>query len=396
MPKQPTPILLLRGADVFAPAPLGRQDVLVAGGQVVAMAPQLELPPPSWHAEVVDCQGLRLIPGLLDSHVHFAGGGGEAGAATRVPPVQLTDLTLGGVTSAIGVLGTDTVTRSMAELLANARGLADLGVSTWCMTGGYTVPPQTLTGSVRGDIVHCDRIIAAGEIAVSDHRSSQPTLDELLRIAADCHVAGMMTGKAGLLHLHLGDGRRGLDLVRRALSESELPPRTFHPTHVNRQRRLWQEAKDLTRSGCTVDVTAFPADDEALSAPQAIADFLQSGLDPSRLTVSSDGGGCLPTFDGDGCLLHMDIGRSRALAETLAELLRTGLELGRILPMFTSNVAMLFRLAGKGVVAVGADADLVLLDAEHRPSDVLARGRWLVRHGHPVARGLFEADRCLK
>ena len=396
MPTTTTPILLLRGADVFAPAPLGRQDVLVAGGQIVAIAPHLELPPPSWHAEVLDCQGFRLIPGLIDSHVHFAGGGGEAGAATRVPPVQLTDLTLGGVTSAIGVLGTDTVTRSMADLLANARCLADLGVSTWCMTGGYTVPPQTLTGSVRGDIVHCDRIIAAGEIAVSDHRSSQPTLDELLRIAADCHVAGMMTGKAGLLHLHLGDGRRGLDLVRRALSESELPPRTFHPTHVNRQRRLWQEAKDLTRSGCTVDVTAFPADEEALSAAQAIADFLQSGLDPSRLTVSSDGGGCLPTFDGDGCLLHMDVGRSRALAETLAELLRKGMELGRILPMFTSNVATLFRLGGKGVVALGADADLVLLDAEHRPSDVLARGRWLVRHGRPVAWGLFEADRCLK
>ncbi len=383
------PMILLKNAEVFAPERLGRQDVLVAGGQVVALAPQLDVPP-GWQVEVLDLQGQMLIPGLLDGHTHLTGGGGEAGAATRVPAVQLTHLTLAGVTTAIGLLGTDARTRTIAELLACARGLSALGFNALCYTGSYEVPPTTLTGSVRGDIVHIDRIIACGEVALSDHRSSQPTFDELVKLAADCHVAGMMTGKAGLLHLHMGDGKRGLSLVNRALDETELPARTFHPTHVNRQKWLWQDAKALAQRGCTVDVTAFPADDESLSAGQAIADWLDSGLPRERLTVSSDGGGCLPTFDGDGVLLHMDVGRSAAILEELRGLVRDGRAWEDVLPFATRNVARLFRLAAKGHVAVGADADLVVLDANAHVAHVIIGGRWFVRDKVAVRRGLFE------
>src|SRR5690606_39548569 len=105
-----------------------------------------------------------------------------------------------------------------------------------------------------------DALIGIGEVAISDHRSSQPTLDELLRLASEAHVAGLMTGKAGIVHLHLGDGARGLDLVRRALDGSELPPRVFHPTHVNRRRALFEESLELAGRGATIDVTAFPVE----------------------------------------------------------------------------------------------------------------------------------------
>jgi beta-aspartyl-dipeptidase (metallo-type) len=387
-----TPSLtLFRRAHLFDPSDCGVVDVLVAAGQVAAIAPHLELPPSSWPCEVLDLQGAPLVPGLIDGHVHFAGGGGEAGAHTRVPPVQLTHLTLAGVTSAIGLLGTDGSTRTIAELLACARTLAHHGLSTWCYTGSYELPLVTLTGSVRGDLVHNDRLIAVGELALSDHRSSQPTYDELLRLASDCHVSGMMTGKAGLLHLHLGDGRRGLEMVRRALGETELPARTFHPTHVNRQRWLWQEAKALARDqGCTVDVTAFEADEESLDVAQAIEDWLDSGLDPQRLTASSDGGGCLPVFDKDGVLLHMDVGRSMGLSDAIVALLARGRTLAQVLPFFTSHVAKQFRLVGKGHLSVGADADLQILNDLGRPQAVMARGRWLVRDGKPLVRGLFE------
>ena len=203
---------------------------------------------------------------------------------------------------------------SIRELLACARALDALGLTAYCYTGGYEVPPPTLTGSVRGDIVHVDRIVAVGELAISDHRSSQPTYDELVRVAADAHVAGMMTKKAGLVHLHLGDGDRGLALVRRALSETELPPRTFHPTHVNRNPSLWEEALVLAREGGWIDVSAFPPDTGIVSADLAVQRYLDDGLDPGHLTVSSDAGGCLPTFDRDGTLLHMDVGDARGLS----------------------------------------------------------------------------------
>lgn len=387
-------MLLFRNATVFAPEPLGRSDVLVGGGTVLAVAPELAPPPGGWPCEVVDLDGALLVPGLVDAHTHLTGGGGEGGARTKVPPVPLTSFTLAGVTTAIGLLGTDGTTRSIAELLAAARALDELGLTALCYTGGYEVPPVTLTGSVRGDLVHVDRLVAVGELALSDHRSSQPTWDELVRVAADAHVAGLMTGKAGLLHLHLGDGARGLALVRRALTETELPARVFHPTHTNRNRRLWEEAKALGAEfgarGLHVDVSAFDADGDAPSGGQAIAEWVAAGLDPARLTLSSDGGGCLPTFDRDGTLVHMDVGASSALLVALREAVASGVPFEIALATCTSNVARLFRLPNKGRVAVGADADLVVLSPDLRVTDVLAGGGWMVRAGVPVVRGLFE------
>jgi beta-aspartyl-dipeptidase (metallo-type) len=384
---------LLRNATVYAPAPCGRCDLLVAGERLVWMGRALEALPASLAVEETDLEGRTVIPGLLDGHAHLTGGGGEAGPHTRVPAPPLSRYTLAGVTTAVGVLGTDDVTRTTAELVVTARGLIAEGLSAWCHTGGYHLPPVTLTGSVRGDIVHIDRIIGVGEVAVSDHRSSQPTLDELLRVAADAHVGGLMTGKAGVLHLHMGDGARGLSLVREALDRSELPPRVFNPTHVNRRRALFDEALELARRGCVVDITAFDVaeDEDAWSAPDALARYLASGAPVGNVTVSSDGGGCLPTFDADGRVTHMGVGDAGSLLATVRALVARGLPLETVLPAFTSNVARLLRLPGKGRIAVGADADLVVLDDTLRVADVMARGAWMVRGGVAVKRGTFES-----
>ncbi|MFB3066968.1 MAG: beta-aspartyl-peptidase [Planctomycetota bacterium] len=382
---------LLSNADVFAPEPLGLSHVLVCGGRIAWIGAEAPSLPAALGVETRDLEGRRLIPGLIDCHAHLTGGGGETGYETRVPPVALSRFTSAGITSVVGVLGTDDVTRNTAALVATARGLEAEGLSAWCYTGGYHVPPVTLTGSVRSDIVFIDRVLGVGEIAISDHRSSQPTLDELLRIAGDAHVAGIMTGKAGTLHLHVGDGARGLELIRQALRTAEIPARVYHPTHVNRRRALFQEALELARQGCTIDVTAFPttAGDE-WSAADAWRRYSEADLAPERLTISSDGGGCLPVFDVEGRPTGMEVGEPRSLADALRELLASGCEPAQVLPAFTSNVARLLRLQGKGRVAAGADADLVVLDREHRVHDVMARGRWHVMNGRPVVRGTFE------
>lgn len=383
---------LLRNADVHAPTPLGRCDVLVGGERVLYVGAPLDALPRDLPVTVTDLEGQRLIPGLIDGHVHITGGGGESGAQSRVPAPVLSHYTRGGVTSVVGVLGTDDLTRTTGGLVTQARALCNEGLSAWCYTGGYHLPLTTLTGSVRGDVCYIDRIIGVGELAISDHRSSQPTLDELLRVAADVHVAGLMTGKAGTLHLHLGDGERGLALVHDALRTSELPPRVFHPTHVNRRRALFDDALALTARGCTIDITAFPVaeDEDAWSADEAVVRALAAGVPVERLTVSSDGGGCLPVFDADGRVVHMDVGRADAMATTLTALLERGCALHQVLPAFTQSVATLLRLPGKGTIAAGADADLVVLDAAHRIRHVMARGVWHVREGQAVQRGMFE------
>ena len=383
---------LLKNADLYDPEPRGRAHLLIGGERILWVGRELPSLPASLGVQERDLEGRRVIPGLIDIHVHLTGGGGEAGPHTRVPPLPLSSLTLGGVTTAVGLLGTDDTVRSPAELVATARGLIEEGLSAWCWTGGYHVPPATVTGSVRGDLIHIDLVLGVGELAISDHRSSQPTLEELLRVAGDAHVGGLMAGKAGVVHLHVGNGERGLDLVRRALHESELPPLVFNPTHVNRRKELFEEALALARQGSVIDITAFPVADgeDAWSAPEALTRYLDAGLPPAGVTISSDGGGCLPVFDAAGRVAAMDIGRPTAMAGALRALLECGQPLERILPAFTSNPAGLLLLKQKGHLREGLDADLVVLDEGGKVRDVMARGRWHVVRGEATVRGVLE------
>ncbi len=388
------PLLLLRGATVFDPQPRGRCDVLVASGVVAALSPNIEAPAAGWPCETLDASGLLLLPGLVDGHVHLCGGGGERGPETKVPPLPLSALTRAGVTTVVGLLGTDTSSRSPRELLAAVNALRRLGLTAKMWTGGYPVPTPTLLGNVRDDIALCDAVIGAGEVAISDHRSSQPTFEELARLAGECHVGGMLGGKAGVLHLHVGDGARGLALVRRVATETEIPGRVLQPTHCNRNPRLFEEVLALAAEGLGVafDLTAFPPDpdDAALPAEVAAARYLDAGLPAAKLTISSDAGGCLPCFDADGHMLHMDVGSSGELLATLRRWCAAGRPLEALLPAMTLHPADALRLHGKGRVAVGAAADLLLVDATLAVRHVIAGGRVLVRDGEACVRGPLE------
>ena len=384
---------LITNARLFAPEPLGLRQLLVCAGRIVHISERIPRLDENLGVNVTDLDGARLVPGLIDAHTHLTGGGGEAGPATRVPPLALSQITSAGVTSVIGLLGTDDLTRNTQNLVSQVMGLREEGLSAWCYTGGYHVPLTTLTGSVRGDIVNLEPVIGVGEVAISDHRSSQPRLDEILRIASEAHVAGLMTGKAGIVHFHLGDGKRGLELIREGLSTSEIPARVFNPTHVNRNKALFEEACELTALGCNVDLTAFPGDDDPAgwSAEDAVERFLDKGCDSERLTISSDGGGCLPHFDEQGQLLRMGFASCSAMADTLKSLLDRGLPEATVLPLMTTNVANLLKLTKKGRIEAGFDADLVVLDPDNRIESVMARGRWQVKNNKQLVSGLFES-----
>jgi beta-aspartyl-dipeptidase (metallo-type) len=383
---------LITNASLFAPEPIGIRHVLVCAGKIAYIGehpPQLD---DALDVQLTDLDGARLVPGLIDAHTHLTGGGGEAGASTRVPPLSLSQITRAGVTSVVGLLGTDDLTRTPQNLLSQVMGLREEGLSAWCYTGGYHVPVTTLTGSVRGDIVNLEPVIGVGEVAISDHRSSQPTRDEILRLASEAHVAGLMTGKAGIVHFHLGDGERGLAMIRDCLEVSEIPARVFNPTHVNRNKPLFEQACDLSELGCNVDLTAFPQDsgDQGWSAAEAVARYLDQGRDRGRLTISSDGGGCLPSFDQQGELLKMGFASCSAMADCLNTMLDGGLAEKTVLPFMSSNVARLLKLHRKGNIATGLDADLVVLDQQNRVDGVMARGVWQVKNAEQLVSGLFE------
>jgi len=383
---------LIKNANVFAPEPLGICNVLVAAETIVYIGKEQPTLDRFLDVEEVDLEGATLVPGFIDGHAHITGGGGETGPASRVPPVFLSKFTMAGVTSVIGVLGTDDLTRNTQTLVTQAYGLREEGISAWCHTGGYHLPLTTLTGNARSDIVFIEPVIGVGELAISDHRSSQPTLDEFLRVASDAHVAGLMTGKAGIVHIHMGDGERGLKMVRDALNTSEIPARVFNPTHINRNKTLFEEALILSHKGCFVDITAFPNghSDPGWSAAEAFLRYQDGGFPVDKLTISSDGGGCLPHFDEQGVATRMGVGCPSTLIETLQELTQHNIPIHQVLPVFTSNVADLLKLAKKGRLQQGLDADMLVLDNQCNITDVMARGRWHVRHGSPKITGQYE------
>ncbi len=384
---------LLKNATVFSPNPLGLCHILVAGEKIVYVGKDLPTLDDCLDITTTDLKGATVVPGFIDAHAHITGGGGETGPASRIPPVFLSAFTKAGVTSVVGVLGTDDLTRTTQNLVTQVYGLREEGLSAWCHTGGYHVPLTTLTGSARGDIVYLDPVIGIGEVAISDHRSSQPTFDEFLRIAGEAHVAGLMTGKAGIVHLHIGDGARGLQMIRDALDGMEIPARTFNPTHVNRNKPLFEEALALCNRGCVIDMTAYLEDeiDNSVSPCEGFLRHRDGGYPKSSLTMSSDGGGCLPNFDEQGELIHMGVGDSSALPYTLKSLVVDhGVPLEDALPPITSNVASLLRLHQKGRLDKDRDADLVVLDEEMNIQDVMARGQWHVRDGEAVIKGTYE------
>lgn len=376
---------LLRNARLFAPAEMGVCDLVVSGGRVVHVGQGVESLP-SWNDGLtIDLHGRLVVPALVDGHVHVTGGGGEAGYGSRIAPPRASEYRAAGTGTVVGLLGTDDTTRTTESLVSWTRALNAHGVTARCFTGGYHLPPRTLTGSVRGDLAWIDVIIGVGELAISDHRSSHPSVAEILRVASDAHVGGLMTGKAGVLHLHLGDGPAGLEPVRQALREGDLPARVFHPSHVNRRKALFDEAVALAHGGTTVDITAFPVleGDDAWPAPEALARYLDAGAPSQFVTVSSDGGGCLPVFSADGSVARYDVAEPAALLGVLRDTVANGVGLATALPAFTANPAQLLRLAGKGRLAKGSAADLLVLSEDLSLRAAMLGGDWYDDAGQP-------------
>jgi beta-aspartyl-dipeptidase (metallo-type) len=384
-------MILLKGCRVYAPEFLGEKDVLIAGGRIEALAEGLQ-PARGCATEIIDGKSLRLLPGLIDSHVHIAGAGGEGGPASRTPEMHLRDMLEGGITTVVGCLGTDGLTRSVASVLMKAKGLRQEGVSAWIYTGAYQVPTPSILGDIGKDIALIEEVIGVGEIAIADHRSSSPSIDELIRLSKLARVGGLIGGKVGIVNIHLGDSPEPFALLYGAVDKSELQFSQFLPTHCNRTRSVFQAAIEYGKKGF-VDLTAssypyYP--DEEIKPAVCLRELLAAGVPPEHITFSSDGCGSLPIFDDKGNLLSLASGKPKAIFTELIDAVRQEkFPLEKALPVVTSNVAAILRLPGKGRIAVGMDADLLLLDEEDRIRHLMAHGRWLIQNGEIVHHGFF-------
>lgn len=359
-------LTLIRDAQVYAPAPMGRLDLLVGAGRILAIGSGLS---PGVPCDVIEAAGAIVCPGLVDSLVHFSGGGGEGGFASRTAALDAATALDAGVTTLVGALGTDDVTRSHADLLACARALAHAGLSAYCLTGSYRVPVVTLTGSVRSDLVLIPEMIGVGEVAIADHRGSQPDAAELARIGADARVGGMLAGKAGTVLVHVGDGEDGLALLHEASDRTPIPASQWLPTHVNRHQGLLREAPAWTARGGRVDLTTSTTPELVgagdVPAAQALRRLLDTGVPAAAITLSSDGQASLPHFDATGRLVGMGVAPIASLWQSVVEAVQAhGIAFETALATATLHPADAWGLPRKGRIDVGADADLLLLDPD--------------------------------
>lgn len=392
-------VTIIRNAKVYQPEYAGVKDILILGDRIAAVGEHLRADfGGSLEVQEINGEGMAAVPGFIDSHEHIMGGGGEGGFHTRTPEASLGDLIRNGITTVVGCIGTDGVGRDMTALLAKAHVLENEGITTYAYTGSYQVPVHTLTDSLMKDIMMLDKVIGVGEVAVSDHRSSQPSFEEFARIAADARVAGMLSGKAGIVNVHLGDSERRLDLIRRVIHETEIPASQFLPTHVNRNEALFEECLDFAAEGGTIDFTGNEDIDyweticDEVRVCRGIRRLLERGISSDRFTISSDGQGSMPVFNAQGEYQGIGIGKASCLLKEVRECVqKESIPLETAIKGITCNPASILKLDRKGRIKAGFDADICLLEeGTLKLNTVIAKGQVMVKDGEQKVFGTFE------
>ncbi len=388
--------ILIKNAEIYNPEYLGVKDLLVINDKIEKIEDDIDKDKVKsiLNCEIVDAKDKYVVPGFIDSHQHFLGGGGEGGFKTRTPEIQLSDIVKGGVTTAIGCLGTDSVTRNLRSLLAKTRALEEEGITTHMYTGSYRIPVNTINEGIREDIILVDKILGVGEIAIEDHRSSQPTFEEFKKVVAEASNGGMLAGKAGVVNIHMGGGKNGLGLLYKIIEEGILSPKKMLPTHVNRSQELLEQGRDYAKIGGIIDLTTSSSK-KVQDKNQCASDLkylLEENVPYKNITLSSDAQGSLPKFDDNGVMTGMKIGKVTSLFETVrSAVLDYDINLEIALSIITKNVAQILQLDSKGVIKEDKDADLVLIDRDDLKMDtVIARGNILFENKKPIIKGTFE------
>lgn len=378
---------IFKNAECYNPEFAGKKDILAVLGKICLMEDNInESIVPD--AQVIDCTGKMAMPGIIDQHVHLTGGGGEAGPASCIPELMVSELIMAGVSTVVGVLGMDGIVRNIQGLLAKTRALETEGINTYMYTGYYGVPVVTLTGRVMTDIAFIDKIIGAGEIAISDYRSSHTSLQQLKELAFEVLSGGMLGGKAGILHIHVGDGRKGLQPLFDLLNDSEFPIEMFVPTHINRNLVLFEQGIQYLKMGGNIDLTAGEKAGKGISVQDSLRRLMDEGVSMDRVTVSSDGNGSVTGAGSGG-----ETGKvSQLFNDIRAAILEKNVPIAAAIKTVTSNVASVLKMyPAKGCLAPGSDADILIINKEDFTLDkLMVKGVILADNGKPLVKGRFE------
>jgi beta-aspartyl-dipeptidase (metallo-type) len=362
-------LTLITGGELYDPEPKGPQSVLLANTKVEKIGKvdqraldQLDVP-----YEIVDARDCVVVPGFVDPHGHLLGGSGEGSLALQTPMMFIPEFVSAGVTTVVGTLGVDTTMKTISGLLARVKALCELGITARMWTGGYNVPPTTVLSSVREDMMFIEEVVGAGEIAISDERSLNQSSQELAKLVRDTHVGGLLSGKSGRTHFHVGEEETRLAPLRDVIANYGVKCEWLYPTHIHRSAELLREAIELANGGSFVDMDVVEE-----NIPEWLPFYMENGGPLEQLTISSD----------------MDSSTPEVFYRQFCELVvkhRYSLEI--VLPLFTANTARALKLPNKGCLQVGKDADVCVLTRDSLEiRHLIAGGTFMFRDGEPVVR----------
>lgn len=373
---------LIKNVRVCLPNVTGLADILIAGGKIIEIGAHLDYA--IKHLETIDGGGMTAMPGYIDQHVHITGGGGEGGFRNKVPELMLSSCIKGGVTTLVGLLGTDATTRSVENLVAKTKELRAGGLTAYCLTGAYEYPSPTLTGTVKKDIVFIDEIIGV-KIAISDHRCSNMSREDLIRLASEARLGGVLSGKPGIVHVHVGAGKKKLDLLLDIVENEDIPVQVFRPTH------LGPKLEDALRFAALGGYIDFTTGIDLQATAKTVVEAL-SRAPRELVTLSTDANGSMPKWNEKRELIGIAAGEITTLHQTVLSMVRDcGMPFHDAIKVATEHVAKALELyPRKGILQEGSDADILLLDEACEIDTVLAQGALMMQNKTVLKKGVFE------
>jgi beta-aspartyl-dipeptidase (metallo-type) len=380
-------LTLLKNTNLYSPQKMGMKDILIANHRVVAIDDDLS-DFENKHTSIIDAEGKIVTPGLIDQHIHVIGAGGKDGFASMTPEVQLSELIACGSTTVNSLLGTDGTARNIRTLYAKVKALDQEGISAYMFSGYYGMDTVTITDSIQGDMLFIDKVLGV-KIAISDIRSSYPSATDLVRKLRDIMVGGMIGGKKGILHLHLGNLPSKMDVLFELVKDYHFPIKHISPTHVGRTKELFDQAIEFAKLGGMIDITTGAS--KYTEPYKSVLYALDEGVSIDRMTFSTDGHAGLTKFDDNGNAIGVKKAPIDANLNQIQALVKQGgLPLEKAIQLNTTNPANNLGLKHKGKLAVGYDADFCCFDDELNLLDVFAKGQQMMKNRKIVVKGSFE------
>jgi len=390
---------LIVGGEVYAPERLSKINILFAGDRIAAVGEDLK-PPGQYVCDIIDASGKVVYPGFIDPHIHFTGADDGQGPYGHTYDVSWQDIVESGVTTAVGTLGGEFWVRNLEQLYWKAIELELMGLTTYIYTGCFHIPPLTLTGSVRGDIIFLDKVRGL-KTAISDATTSHHTWRELAELVCEVNLGAETVKKTAVIHVHVGRRPERIDMLFELINNTGLDPKLIVPTHVNRVTPdVISQGVEWVRKGGFVDLTTQMRREEGtltgLKTEYAVKQMLQGGCSIDGITISSDANCPMAIRDDYGKQVGLYIALVDFTRREIRDMVRNNVApFEEALKMVTINPARSLEIDNrKGRIKAGYDADIVIADSHQnlKVDKVYAKGKMLVENGKSIFQSHYRKD----